>query len=158
MRSEPITILGMEIPAGIARQTLGITIRKKNQIEAEVDRLGIQYGAWAFKSGLKEADRYLGRLIAPKLLRDTAAMMNSDSPVSSILPKAEFIGALQPDVAYKDLSDNGKRMALREMFGQQKRLANQQLKILEPDLWKKMKLEGIPSLTKEYVEEQRTGT
>jgi len=158
MKSEPITILGLELPAGIARQTLGITIRKKNQIEAEVDRLGIKYGAWAFKSGLKEADRYLGRLIAPKLIRDTAAMMNSDVPVSSILPKAEFIGALQPNVAYKDLSDNGKRMALREMFGQQKKLANQQLKILEPELWKRMKLERIPSLTKEYVEEQRTGT
>jgi len=158
MKSEPITILGIELPAGIARQTLGITIRKKNQIEAEVDRLGIKYGAWAFKSGLKEADRYLGRLIAPKLIRDTAAMMNSDVPVSSILPKAEFIGALQPNVAYKDLSDNGKRMALREMFGQQKKLANQQLKILEPELWKRMKLERIPSLTKEYVEEQRTGT
>jgi len=158
MKSEPITILGMEIPAGIARQTLGITIRKKNQIEAEVDRLGLSYGAFSFKEGLKEADRYLGRLIAPKLIRDTTVMMNSDSPVSSILPKAEFIGALQPDVAYKDLSDNGKRMALREMFSQQKRLAKQQMKILEPDLWKRMKLERIPSLTKEYVEEQRTGT
>ena len=85
-------------------------------------------------------------------------MMTTNTPVSSILPKAEFIGALQPNVAYKDLSDNGKRMALREMFKQQKKLANQQLKILEPDLWKRMKLERIPSLTKEYVEEQRTGT
>ena len=158
MKSEPITILGMEIPAGIARQTLGVTIRKKNQIEAEVDRLGISYGASSFKTGLKEADRYLGRLIAPKLLRETAAMMNTNTPVSSILPKAEFIGAFQPGVAYKDLSDNGKRMALREMFSQQKKLANQQMKILDYDLWKKMKLNRIPSLTKEYVEEQRTGT
>ena len=123
-----------------------------------MDRLGIQYGAFSFKTGLKEADRYLSRSIAPKLLRETSLMMTTNTPVSSILPKAEFIGALQPNVAYKDLSDNGKRMALREMFKQQKRLANQQLKILEPDLWKRMKLEGIPSLTKEYVEEQRTGT
>ncbi len=122
------------------------------------NRLGLSYGAFSFKEGLKEADRYLGRLIAPKLIRDTTAMMNSNVPVSSILPKAEFIGAFQPGVAYKDLSDNGKRMALREMFKQQKKLANQQLKILEPDLWKRMKLERIPSLTKEYVEEQRTGT
>ena len=158
MRSEPVTILGMEIPAGIARQTLGVTIRKKNQVEAEVDRLGIQYGAFSFKTGLKEADRYLSRSIAPKLLRETSLMMTTNVPVSSILPKAEFIGALQPNVAYKDLSDNGKRMALREMFKQQKRLANQQMKILEYDLWKKMKLNRIPSLTKEYVEEQRTGT
>ena len=158
MKSEPITILGIELPAGIARQTLGVTIRKKNQIEAEVDRLGLSYGAFSFKTGLKEADRYLGRYIAPKLLRETAAMMNTNTPVSSILPKAEFIGALQPDVAYKDLSDNGKRMALREMFKQQKKLANQQMKILEPKLWRDMTLNRIPSLTKEYFEEQRTGT
>ena len=158
MKSEPITILGIELPAGIARQTLGVTIRKKNEIEAEVDRLGIGYGAFAFKTGLKEADRYLGRLIAPKLLRDTSAMMNSNSPVSSILPKAEFIRELEPGVPYKDLSDNGKRLALREMFRQQKMIANKQMKILEPQLWRKMKLDRIPGLKKEYFEEQRTGT
>jgi len=158
MRAEPLTILGIEIPAGIARQTLGVTIRKKNEIEAEVDRLGIGYGAFAFKTGLKEADRYLGRLIAPKLLRDTSAMMNSNSPVSSILPKAEFIKELEPGVPYKDLSDNGKRLALREMFRQQKMIANKQMKILEPQLWRKMKLDRIPGLKKEYFEEQRTGT
>ena len=158
MKSEPVTILGMELPAGIARQTLGVTVRKKNQIEAEVDRLGISYGAFSFKTGLKEADRYLSRYIAPKLLRETSAMMNTNSPVSSILPKAEFIGALQPNVAYKDLSDNGKRMALREMFKQQKMLATQQMKILEEDLHERMTLNKIPSLTKEYFEEQRTGT
>ena len=158
MRSEPVTILGLELPAGIARQTLGVTIRKKNQIEAEVDRLGLSYGVTSFKTGLKEADRYLGRLIAPKLIKDVTAMMTSNAPVSSILPKADFIGGLEPGIPYRDLSDNGKRMALREMFKQQKKLANQQLKILEPELWKRMKLERIRSLTKEYVEEQRTGT
>lgn len=91
IRSEPIKIFGMEIPPGIARQTLGVTAKKKNEVEAEVERLGLDYGAFAFKSGSKKADRYLGRLIAPKLIRDTVAMMNSNAPVSSILPKAEFI-------------------------------------------------------------------
>ena len=157
IKSEPITIFGLEIPAGIARQTLGLTARKKNRVESEVDRLGINYGAISFKSGLKEADRYLGRLIAPKLLRDTVAMMDSNAPVSSILPKAEFIRELEPGVAYKDLSDNGKRLALREMFRQQKMLANKTLKQMEPDLWRKMKLNRIPDIKKEYFEE-RTGT
>jgi len=157
IKSEPVTILGMEIPPGIARQTLGVTVRKKNLIEAEVDRLGISYGAFSFKTGLKKADRYLSRLIAPKLLRDTAAMMNSDAPVSSILPKAEFIKELEPGVPYKDLSDNGKRLALREMFRQQKMIANKQFKILEPKLWREMKLERIPEVKREYFEE-RTGT
>tara|TARA_R100000963_G_scaffold21466_1_gene15020 strand:- start:5 stop:643 length:639 start_codon:yes stop_codon:yes gene_type:complete len=157
IKSEPVTILGMEIPAGIARQTLGVTVRKKNDIEAEVDRLGINYSAFSFKTGLKQADRYLSRLIAPKLLRDTSAMMVSDAPVSSILPKAEFIRELEPGVAYKDLSDNGKRLALREMFRQQKMIANKQFKILEPELWRKMKLERIPEVKREYFEE-RTGT
>jgi hypothetical protein len=147
----------MEIPPGLARQALGITAKKKNEIEAEVERLGLDYGAFAFKSGLKEADRYLGRLIAPKLIRDTVAMMNSKAPVSSILPKAEFVKELEPGVAYKDLSDNGKRLALREMFRQQKMIANKQLKILEPSLWRKMKLNRIPDIKKEYFEE-RTGT
>ena len=78
--------------------------------------------------------------------------------MSSILPKAEFIKELEPGVPYRDLSDNGKRLALREMFRQQKMIANKQFKLLEPELWRKMKLERIPSLTKEYVEEQRTGT
>ena len=157
IKSEPVTILGMEIPPGIARQTLGVTVRKKNLIEAEVDRLGISYGAFSFKTGLKKADRYLSRLIAPKLLRDTAAMMNSDAPVSSILPKAEFIKELEPGVPYRDLSDNGKRLALREMFRQQKMIANKQFKILEPKLWREMKLERIPEVKREYFEE-RTGT
>ena len=158
MKSDPITIFGMEIPAGIARQTLGITIRKKNEIEAEVDRLGLSYGAFSFKEGLKEADRYLGRLIAPKLIKDVTAMMTSNAPVSSILPKADFIGGLEPGIPYRDLSDNGKRMALREMIGHLKRLATQQMKILNKPLWDRMKIEKIPSLEKEYSEEQRTGT
>jgi len=157
IRGESIEIFGMEIPPGLARQALGITAKKKNEIEAEVERLGLDYGAFAFKSGLKEADRYLGRLIAPKLIRDTVAMMNSKAPVSSILPKAEFVKELEPGVAYKDLSDNGKRLALREMFRQQKMIANKQLKILEPSLWRKMKLNRIPDIKKEYFEE-RTGT
>ena len=158
MKSEPVTIFGLEIPAGIARQALGITIRKKNDIEAEVDRLGLSYGAISFKTGLKKADRYLGRLIAPKIIKDVTAMMTSNAPVSSILPKADFIGGLEPGIPYRDLSDNGKRMALREMIGHLKRLATQQMKILEYDMWEEMKLEQIPSLEKEYSEEQRTGT
>jgi len=157
IKSEPVTILGMEIPPGIARQTLGVTVRKKNLIEAEVDRLGISYSAFSFKTGLKKADRYLARLIAPKLLRDTAAMMNSKTAVSKILPKAEFIKELEPGVAYKDLSDNGKRLALREMFRQQKMIANKQFKILEPKMWREMKLERVPEVKREYFEE-RTGT
>ena len=84
-------------------------------------------------------------------------MMVSDAPVSSILPKAEFIRELEPGVAYKDLSDNGKRLALREMFRQQKMIANKQFKILEPKLWREMKLERIPEVKREYFEE-RTGT
>ena len=64
---------------------------------------------------------------------------------------------LEPGVAYKDLSDNGKRLALREMFRQQKMIANKQFKILEPELWRKMKLERIPEVKREYFEE-RTGT
>ena len=85
-------------------------------------------------------------------------MMTSNAPVSSILPKADFIGGLEPGIPYRDLSDNGKRMALREMIGHLKRLATQQMKILEYDMWEEMKLEQIQSLEKEYSEEQRTGT
>jgi len=62
-RGEDIPVGGVEIPAGVFRQATGITLSKKNVVQREADRLGIDYKRIYPRTGEAILDRRVSQLM-----------------------------------------------------------------------------------------------
>jgi len=155
-RSEPVNFFGFKIPSGIARQLFGVTIRDKNIVEQEVDRLGLSYSAFMPNTGLKEGDRYAAMYMAPSAVAAIPMIMKSDDPVIEVVPELSdsIVGAFDSDKSYKELSDEAKEIVLREVFGFLKKHAYAELERTHPFLWARTQIGRVGSPEAKYFEEK----
>jgi hypothetical protein len=155
-RYESVNFFGHKIPAGIARQVFGVTIRNKNVIEQEVDRLGLKYSTFMPDTGLKEGDRYASMYMAPSSLAIIPEMMKSDQPVIEVIPTLanSLIGAFDPTLPYKELDDSAKEIALKEVFGFIKQHAYAELERTHPVLWARTEFGKIGGAEARYMKER----
>jgi len=136
--SAPLTLFGIDIPAPISRQLMGISLKRKNVVESEIDRLRLDYTTFMPRSGQRDVDRQLMAHMGPIVLRTIPEMMKSNSPFKSFYSVAakwteskelirmlgtqmtEEVRELDIDKPYKELSDEGKRLALMIAFATHK--------------------------------------
>ena len=124
--SAPLTLFGIDIPAPLSRQLMGISLRRKNAVESEVDRLRLNYTTFMPKTGQRDVDRQIMAHMGPIVLRTIPEMMKSDSPVKRFYPLgakwskrkdlSKMLDALDPNKSYKELNDEGKKLALMIAF------------------------------------------
>jgi hypothetical protein len=132
--SAPLTLFGIDIPAPLSRQLLGISLKKKNAVESEVDRLQIKYSTFMPKTGQRDVDRQTMAHMGPIVLRTIPEMMKSDSPIKRFYSSAaewtqrkELVTMMSTQMAeefreldinkpYKELDDEGKRLVLMIAF------------------------------------------
>jgi len=106
------------------RQTTGLSLRTKTPVEAEVDRLGIEFPTIAPRTGDPEADR----LIAGKM------GILSERIVTRILQGPQ----------YQALPDPQKEAILRNLFGRIGTAARQQAAAERPDVFAPLRLQNLP--------------
>ena len=124
--SAPLTLFGVDIPAPLSRQLMGISLKKKNAVESEVDRLQLNYTTFMPKSGQRDVDRQIMAHMGPIVLRTVPEMMKSDSPIKRFYPLgakwskrkdlSKMLNALDMNKSYKELNDEGKKLALMIAF------------------------------------------
>ena len=132
--SAPLTLFGVDIPAPLSRQLMGISLKRKNAVESEVDRLRLNYTTFMPKSGQRDVDRQIMAHMGPIVLRTIPEMIKSNSPIKRFYnQKAKWVenkklltmlGAqMSEDIInldihkpYKELDDEGKRLALMIAF------------------------------------------
>ena len=132
--SAPLTLFGVDIPAPLSRQLMGISLKRKNSVESEVDRLQLNYSTFMPKTGQKDVDRQTMAHMGPIVLRTIPEMMKSDSPIKRFYSSAaewtkrkelvtmlgtqmtEEIRELDINKPYKELDDEGKRLVLMIAF------------------------------------------
>ena len=155
-RFESVNFFGHKIPAGIARQVFGMTIRNKNVIQQEVDRLGMKYTSFMPNTGLKELDRYVSMYMAPSVVAMVPALMKSDKPVIEEFPelKDSILGAFDPTKSYKELSDEGKEIALGKAFQFLRSYAYSEAERLYPELWAASEFGKIGGAEARYLKER----
>ena len=62
--TEPVNVFGLEVPGPVFRQLTGLTLKRKNLVEKEVDKLGLDGSTYRPKTGVKEADRRVSEVMA----------------------------------------------------------------------------------------------
>ena len=155
IRGEPVTLFGIEIPAPAAKQLLGVSIKRKNQVEREVDRLGLDPSAYLPRTGVEEANRYIAAQMAPMVANLVGRMMSTNTPPAKMFPglrKGEWLVGFDPDTPYKDLNDEGKVLALSAVLSIIKQAARKKMERLEKGLYAKVVREGVPETEMRYYE------
>ena len=137
---EPVTIFGIEIPPTAAKQLLGMNKIRKTLVEQEVHRLQIDYGYYMPRTGRQDANKLVASFMAPDVVSIIPMVMNSDLPIGTYLKleydrhgrlKANERALLQlvdGNVPYRDLSDEGKAIVLKELFSTIRKDAMEKLK------------------------------
>ncbi len=160
----PLTLFGVSIPAPISRQLMGISLKRKTSVEAEVDRLKLDYTAILPKTGQRDIDRQVMDRMTPVVLKSIPFMMESNSPISRIFPAAKQwvkdanvksklvdLELFDPGKSYSELSDEGKAIALRIAFA----VAKAQAKLFLSERDKARAEEAkIAKYRKEYAESE----
>ena len=95
--TEPVNVFGLEVPGPVFRQLTGLTLKRKNRVEKEVDKLGFDGRTYRPKTGVKEADRRVSEVMA--------------KTVTTVLPTT-VINRLW----YQKLTKAQKRLVLSELF------------------------------------------
>ncbi len=155
IKGEPVTLFGIEIPAPAAKQLLGVSIKRKNQVEREVDRLGLDPSAYLPRTGVEEANRYMAAQMAPTVANLVGRMMGTNTPPAKMFPglrKGEWLVGFDPDTPYKDLNDEGKVLALSAVLSIIKQAARKKMERLEKGLYAKVVREGVPETEMRYYE------
>ena len=113
--TEPVNLYGLEVPGPLFRQLTGVTLKRKNQVEKEVDKLGLDGRTYRPKTGVKEADRRLSEIMA--------------KVVTTVIPQ-NVINRLW----YQKLTTAQKRLVMSELFKEIKAQSRKQFESLsEPD-------------------------
>ena len=155
IKGEPVTLFGIEIPAPAAKQLLGVSLKRKNKVEREVDRLGLDPSSYLPRTGVAEANRYMAAQMAPMVTNLVSRMMDSNVPPAKIFPglrKGKWLTMFDPDTPYRELNDEGKVLALSAALSLIKREARKKMKLLEKRLYDKVIREGTPEAEMEYYE------
>ena len=144
------------LTGGRSSQLFGITGKTKNILEKEVDKLGLDYSIYTPRTGVAEANNYLSGIIGRKANAIIPKLMQSKVPVSMLFPKFRQMEAIGFDVnkSYSQLSDSGKKLALKEIFKVIKKQARDQMQLLNPNLAQQVAVEGLPSIEEEFYMEQ----
>jgi hypothetical protein len=114
-KGENVKIGKATIPAGVFRQLTGFSTRTKTLVEKEIDKRGVEWGSIVPKTGIPEADRKMSRYMAPV--------------VEALAPRL-----IKDNDNYGKLSEEGKRIALVEMFKLAKEQARRELAVNDPAL------------------------
>ena len=137
---EPVTIFGIELPPTAAKQLLGMNKIRKTLVEQEVHRLQIDYGYYMPRTGRQDANKIVASFMAPDVVSIIPMVMNSDLPIGTYLKleydrddhlkvnKKALIQLVDGNVPYRELSDEGKAIALQELFSTIRKDAMEKLK------------------------------
>tara|TARA_Y100000034_G_scaffold75283_1_gene90449 strand:- start:82 stop:3153 length:3072 start_codon:yes stop_codon:yes gene_type:complete len=137
---EPVNLFGIEIPPTAAKQLLGMNKIRKTLVEQEVDRLQIDYGYYMPRTGRQDANTLVASYMAPDVVSIIPMVMNSDLPIGTYLEleydrsgrlktnERALIQLVDGNVPYRELSDEGKAIALQELFSTIRKDAMERLK------------------------------
>jgi len=146
---EPVTLFGIEIPATAAKQLLGMNKIRKTLVEQEVDRLQIDYNAYMPRTGREDGNRIVASYMGPDVAELIPPVMNSDLPIGTFLPldvdrhgrlkinKKALIQIVDSNKPYRELSDEGKALALQVL-----------LSMIRKDALKRLKTSKVPAVKK----------
>ena len=146
---EPVTLFGIEIPATAAKQLLGMNKIRKTLVEQEVDRLQIDYNAYMPRTGRQDGNRIVASYMGPDVAEIIPPIMNSDLPIGTYLPldvdrsgylkinKKALIQLVDSNKPYRELSDEGKALALQVL-----------LSMIRKDAMERLKTSKVPAVKK----------
>ena len=131
LKGNDLEIFGLTVPAGILRQFTGVTLKKRNKVQVEIDRLGVRPSVYRPRTGIKEADRVVSEIMAKVVTQKIPEIMESDTLLTNVYP---FLTDTIPNKSYKELTDKQKIVAMEEMLKEIKGLAVQHVKDTRKDL------------------------
>ena len=113
-RGDPIKIFGKEMPAGVFRQMTGLSQRTKTVVQKEVDSLNVKYSSLYPTTGNPRANRLMVKYMAPLIEKAGPRLIKN--------------------YMYKRLSNEGKKIALSQLFSEAKEEASKQLARSHPSI------------------------
>lgn len=126
------------VPGGIVRQATGISVKRKNLIEREVDRLNIDPITINPRTGVPEADRFIAGAAAPVV--------------------EQFGERLIKSKLYQQSSPTRQRLMLAEMFKAAREIGAQKLKAENPKLSVQIQIKGMSKDVTKLIEERQRDT
>jgi hypothetical protein len=118
----------------LLRQLAGLSIRTKNALEKEVDRIGFDRARIYPRTGIPEADNLISGVMGPIS--------------ENVLPK------IFESRAYKKETPEMQRVVLAETFKEIRKSASDQIKAQNPDLAAMMRVEGMSDDLKAVLEQK----
>ena len=148
------------LSGGLSSQLFGVRGRTKEIVQKEVDRLGLDYGTFAPRTGVPEANRYVSGIVGDNSWI-IAALINGaykDVPMGDLIKRFGKYKGLEEfgvDVnkPYSKLTKAQQKMALGDLFSMLKKDAMKKMKRDNPSLYKIYREQGIPQVESDVMTE-----
>ncbi len=121
---------------GLLRQMTGLTVKDKNSVQKEIDKIGLRWSSVAPRTGIARADRMISAEMAPIVERQIPALINKD--------------------VYKSRSNEVKQILLSDEFGRIRAAATQSVSRKFPELGREIKLGNLPKNFRKMFEKRTT--
>ena len=148
------------LSGGLSSQLFGVRGRTKEIVQKEVDRLGLDYGTFAPRTGVPEANRYVSGIVGDNSWI-IAALINGaykDVPMGDLIKRFGKYKGLEEfgvDVnkPYSKLTKAQQKMALGDLFSMLKKDAMKKMKRDNPSLYKIYREQGISQVESDVMTE-----
>lgn len=148
------------LSGGLSSQLFGVRGRTKEIVQKEVDRLDLDYGTFAPRTGVPEANRYVSGIVGDNSWIIAALIDGAykDVPMGNLIKRfgrykgfEEF--GFDVNKPYSKLTKAQQKMALGDLFSMLKKDAMNKMKRDNPSLYKIYREQGIPQVESDVMTE-----